>query len=187
MTFLDIVGEAFLSTRGRGLVLSPVDVTLLRTYEASGVPAPILVRGILRAAERRRANGKPPPPPPSTPSSAHSTPRPATSTPARCAAAPSPSAEQLDALLAAAREAPLPEERAAYRAGYRAACAGEDTREAAALAWLGGLPRSLQRATASAIREGLGPRLAPEPREEYRVRLRRALVADAIQRANLEL
>ncbi len=60
ITFVDLVGEAFLAVRGSGLLLSPVDVELLRHYEAAAIPAPLLIRAVFLAAERRRDHGKPP-------------------------------------------------------------------------------------------------------------------------------
>ena len=184
--FLEIVGEAFLSARGRGLALSPVDVELVRSYEAAAIPAAVLVRGIARATERRRAHGKP------APLSLHAIKRTLDAEARRFQAGqvrggPMPTAETLDRLLAHAREAPLPEERAAYRAAYRAACAGEDLPEAAGLAWVTELPRPLQRLTSRAVRTNLGPRLASERREAYRERLRHALAQDALRRADLVL
>ena len=187
VTFIDLVGEAFLETRGAGLMLSPVDVELLRRYEAAGIPPAVLVRGILRAAERRRYHGKPPH------LSLGALKRTLDAEVRRFQSgqvrglAPPPSAELLDRLLALAREAPLPEERKAYRAAYRAACAGDPVREPAALAWLQALPRPVQRAVASELRRTLGARLANQPREEYREQLRNALVNDALERAELRL
>ena len=185
LTFVDLVGEAFLAVRGTGLVLSPVDVELLRHYEAAAIPAPILIKAILVAAERRRAHGKPPH------QSLSSMKRSLQAAARRFQAGqvrggePLPSAATLDHLLAHAREGTLPQERAAYRAAYRAACAGYAVPEAGALGWLSALPRPLQREVSSRVRRALGPRLAPEPREEYRQRLRVALIADALQRAEL--
>jgi hypothetical protein len=184
--YLDVVGEAFLAVRGQGLVLSPVDVELVRKYEAAGIPANALVHGIVRAAERRRAHGKPPP------RSLSALKRTLDAEARRhqggqVRAGALASAEAIDILLAAAREAVLPEERAAYWAAYRATCAGQTPVEAAALGWLTAVPRDLQRAVAQGVREAVGPRLAPEPREEYRGRLRRALVEDALERAELRI
>lgn len=187
LSYLDLIGEAFLSIRGRGLALSPVDVELVRRYEAAGIPVAVLMRGILKAAERRRAHGKPPH------LSLSSLKRTLDAEARRFQAGsvrgggPLPSPETLDRLLASARDAALPEERAAYRAAYRAACSGHDLPEAAALAWLACVPRDLQRPVVTQVRRRLGPRLAPEPREEYRQRLRHALVQAALARAELAL
>lgn len=185
LTFTDVVGEAFLAERGSGLLLSPVDVQLLRGYEAAGIPPAVLVRAITRAAERRRAHGKP------FHRSLAALKRTLDAAVRRFQAgqvrggAVRPSPEQLDRLLAAAREAVLPETRAAYRAAYRAACAGQPPPEAAALAWLAALPRPLRFAAARAARDALGPRLAQEHREEYRGRLRHAVIQEALERAGL--
>lgn len=186
LTFVDLVGEAFLAVRGTGLVLSPVDVELLRRYEAADIPAPILIKAIFVTAGRRRAHGKPPHQ--SLSSMKRSLEAAAVrfqSGQVRGAEAPA-SPQTLDRLLACAREGTEPEERAAYRAAYRAACAGYAVIEAGALGWLSALPRPKQREVSSQVRRALGPRLAPEPLEEYRQRLRVALIADALQRAELQ-
>jgi hypothetical protein len=184
INFVDLVGEAFLAVRGTGLVLSPVDVELLRGYEAAAIPAPLLIRTIFLAAERRRDHGKPPPA--SLSSIRRSLDAAARRFQAGQARAVEPvSAATLDRLLASAREGEAPEERAAYRAAYRAACAGQPVVEAGALGWLAALPRTRQRQVSTSIRTTLGPRLAPEPLEEYRQRLRGALIAGALDRAEL--
>src|SRR5581483_6060131 len=156
ISYADLVGEAFLATRGTGLVLSPVDVQLLRGYEAAAVPAPILIRAIFIAAERRRAHGKPPHP------SLSSMRRSLDAVARRFLAGqvrdePPPAPETLDRLLAHAREGSSPEQRAAYRAAYRAACAGEPLVEAGALGWIAALPRARQRDVASGVQRALGP------------------------------
>ncbi len=184
LTFVDLVGEAFLAVRGTGLVLSPVDVELLRRYEAAAIPPPILIRAILIAADRRRAHGKPSHPSLSAMKrSLDAAARRFQHGQVRDAEPVAP--EELDHLLACARDGATPEERAAYRAAYRAACAGQAIPEAGAFGWLAALPRPRQREVSSQVWRALGPRLAPEPREEYRQRLRVALVADAIERAEL--
>lgn len=184
INFADLVGEAFLAVRGTGLLLSPVDVELVRGYEAAGIPAPLLIRAIFLAAERRRAHGKPP-------HASLSSMRRSLDAAARrfqsgqTHAAEPVEAATLDHLLACAREGALPEERAAYRAAYRAACAGQPITEAGALGWLSALPRGRQRQVSTSVRGTLGPRLAPEAPEEYRQRLRGALIAGALERAAL--
>ncbi len=130
---MDLVGEAFLAVRGTGLILSPVDVELLRRYEAADIPAPTLIRTIFTAAERRRAHGKPPHQSLSSMKrSLDAAARHFQSGQVR-GAEPLASPGTLDRLLAAAREGAQPEDRAAYRAAYRAACAGQAVTEAGAL------------------------------------------------------
>jgi len=187
-TYLDLVGEAFLAERGQGLVLSPVDVELVRHYEGAGVPPHVLVLGIARACERRRYHGKPPP------ASLSACKRTLDAEVRKHLAGRAGSLRQegpfaeagtLDRLIAATREATDPAERAAYASAYRAACAGLAIPEAAGLGYLRHLPRLDQRLLAQAVHATLGRRLAPEPREEYRERLRRALVSAAIAQAKL--
>lgn len=51
-TFAEVVQEAFLRLRGKGLMLGALDNELLRAWAESGVPADVVVRGLERAASR---------------------------------------------------------------------------------------------------------------------------------------
>jgi len=53
-TFAEVVQEAFLRLRGKGLMLGALDDQVLRAWAESGVPAEVVVRGLERAAERAR-------------------------------------------------------------------------------------------------------------------------------------
>jgi len=58
-TFAEVVQEAFLRLRGKGLMLGALDDQLLRAWAESGVPAEVVVRGLERAAERARWDARP--------------------------------------------------------------------------------------------------------------------------------
>jgi len=51
-SFAEVVQEAFLRLRGKGLMLGALDTELLRTWAETGVPAEVVVRGLEAAAER---------------------------------------------------------------------------------------------------------------------------------------
>jgi hypothetical protein len=53
-TFAEVVQEAFLRLRGKGLMLGALDNELLRLWAETGVPAEVVIRGLERAAERTR-------------------------------------------------------------------------------------------------------------------------------------
>lgn len=61
--YVEIVTDFFTGIRGRGLVLSPAELDLVRAWEARGIPAEVVCRGIemgVVAAEAVRP-GRPPP------------------------------------------------------------------------------------------------------------------------------
>jgi hypothetical protein len=195
ITTVDCVAEFFTSLKGSGLMLSPLDVELVRGYEAQGIPAEVLCRGIERAFEARRRNarrdasGTDPRPPRSLRACRRSIDaevRKFLKGAAGRVSAPSEPA-QIDRLLAHARHAEDPAERAAYREAYRAACKGSPPAPAAALRYLATLPRRTQREVCG----GVGRSLTPRPREmsrlQWRLRLRDALIEEALRRARLDL
>jgi hypothetical protein len=51
-TFAEVVQEAFLRLRGKGLMLGALDNELLRAWAETGVPADVVVRGLLQASAR---------------------------------------------------------------------------------------------------------------------------------------
>ncbi|BDG08892.1 hypothetical protein [Anaeromyxobacter paludicola] len=59
--YATVVTEFFLALRGTGLLVSPLDLSLVAEWEARGVPVPVVCRGLRRAAEtsleRRRHAG----------------------------------------------------------------------------------------------------------------------------------
>lgn len=60
--YATVVTEYFLALRGAGLLVSPLDLSLVADWEARGIPAPVVCRGLRRAAEaalERRRNGSP--------------------------------------------------------------------------------------------------------------------------------
>jgi hypothetical protein len=195
ITYVDCVTEFFTSLKGSGLMLSPLDVELVRGYEAAGIPWPVVCRGIQRAFEARRRNarrapsGEAPRPPRSLRSCRRSIEAEARKflkgAPGRTAPPVSPG--EIDRLLAHARHAADPAERAAYREAYRAACVGSPLAPAAALRYLAALPRPAQRRLCGDV----GRRLTPRPHEmtrlEQRLRLREALIDEALSRARLDL
>jgi hypothetical protein len=59
-----VVSEYFLGLRGAGLMLSPLDLEQVRSWEQRGVPVPVVCRGLRRGLEdalRERPAGSPPP------------------------------------------------------------------------------------------------------------------------------
>lgn len=58
-----VVSEYFLGLRGAGLMLSPLDLELVRSWELRGVPVPVVCRGLRRGLEDalRDRPGSPPP------------------------------------------------------------------------------------------------------------------------------
>jgi hypothetical protein len=59
-----VVTEYFVGLRGSGLMLSPLDVELVRAWERRGLPVAVLCRGLRRGFEsslQGRAPGSPPP------------------------------------------------------------------------------------------------------------------------------
>jgi hypothetical protein len=182
VTYLDCVAEFFLAQRGTGLMISSPDVELLRAYEGAGIPATVLCLGIERAFERRRHHGKPPY---RTLSACRRTlDAEAKRFLAGANRAPGdlPSAQSLDRLVALAKSADQPEEKAAYRAAYRATCAGGVPSEAAGLAYLQALPRAARAQIAREAVASLGQRVPGASRAEYRERLRSILITDVLRR-----
>lgn len=58
-TFAEVVQEAFLRLRGKGLMLGALDTELLRAWAKTGVPQEVVVRGLERAAARTRWDARP--------------------------------------------------------------------------------------------------------------------------------
>jgi len=58
-TFAEVVQEAFLRLRGKGLMLGALDNELLRAWAETGVPADIVVSGLERAATRTLFDARP--------------------------------------------------------------------------------------------------------------------------------
>jgi hypothetical protein len=58
-TFAEVVQEAFLRLRGKGLMIGALDNELLRAWAETGVPADVVIRGLERAAERTRWDARP--------------------------------------------------------------------------------------------------------------------------------
>jgi len=59
-----VVSEYFLGLRGAGLMLSPLDLDQVRSWERRGVPVPVVCRGLRRGLEEalcERPSGSPPP------------------------------------------------------------------------------------------------------------------------------
>jgi len=195
ITYVDCVTEFFTGLKGSGLMLSPLDVEFVRGYEVQGIPAAVLCHGIERAFEARLRNarrvGKDPPA--EGPRSLRSFRRSIEAevrkflkgAPGRTSSPAEPA--QIDRLLAHARDAEDPAERAAYREAYRAACQGTPLAPAAALRYLASLPRRTQREVCGSV----GRRLTPRPHEvtrlQWRLRLRDALIEEALRRARLDL
>jgi hypothetical protein len=64
LTYETAISEFFLGLRGAGLMLSPLDLELVRRWERRGVPVPIVCRGLRRGLEamlRERPPGAPAP------------------------------------------------------------------------------------------------------------------------------
>jgi hypothetical protein len=187
VTYLDLVAEFFLAQRGTGLMISPPDVELVRAYEGAGIPTAVLCRGVERAFERRRHNGKPP----------HRTLCSCRRTidaevrrylgGANRAPGELPDARALDRLVGLVKSADRPEEKAAYRAAYRAACAGGVPEEAAGIAYLMALPGPERARVSQAVRASLGRRVPGLSPAGYRHRLRRSLIWEALRRLPVPL
>jgi hypothetical protein len=58
-TFAEVVQEAFLRLRGKGLMLGALDTELLRAWAETGVPADVVVLGLEEAASRTRYDARP--------------------------------------------------------------------------------------------------------------------------------
>jgi len=58
-TFAEVVQEAFLRLRGKGLMLGALDAELLRAWAETGVPAEVVVCGLERAAARTAWDARP--------------------------------------------------------------------------------------------------------------------------------
>jgi hypothetical protein len=58
-TFAEVVQEAFLRLRGKGLMLGALDTELLRAWAETEVPPEVVIRGLERAAERTRWDARP--------------------------------------------------------------------------------------------------------------------------------
>jgi hypothetical protein len=182
VTYLDCVSEFFLAQRGVGLMISSPDVELVRAYEGAGIPTAVLCRAIERAFERRRHAGKPP----------HRTLSSCRRTidaevrrflgGANRAPGEQPDSHTLDRLVGLAKSASRPEEKAAYRAAYRAACAGGAPEEAAGIAYLLALPLIERTRVSQAVRAGLGQRVPGASLAGYRDHLRSSLIGEALRR-----
>jgi hypothetical protein len=63
LTYETVVAEYFLGLRGAGLMLSPLDVELVRAWKLRGIPVPVVCRGLRFGYERALAaapSGAPP-------------------------------------------------------------------------------------------------------------------------------
>jgi hypothetical protein len=58
-TFAEVVQEAFVRLRGKGLMLGALDAELLRAWADTGVPADVVVQGLERAATRTLFDARP--------------------------------------------------------------------------------------------------------------------------------
>ncbi len=58
-SFAEVVQEAFLRLRGKGLMLGVLDTELLRAWAETGVPAEVVVRGLEAAAVRTAWDARP--------------------------------------------------------------------------------------------------------------------------------
>jgi len=58
-SFEELVQDCFLAFRGSGLMLSPLDLQLVSTWRASGVPFEVVARGIRKAAEKALWDARP--------------------------------------------------------------------------------------------------------------------------------
>ncbi len=186
--YLDYVAEFFLAQKGTGLVLSPVDVELVRRWEGEGVPFEVVCRGIARAFEARRRNGKPRTPTLSLGACKRSIDAEVRRfrTSSLRGAEPPPPPDRIDRLLARARGAGSPPERAAYRAAYRALCEGTPPELPAGAAYLEALSSAERRAQLRGLFRAL-PRQAGEPPWQRRERLREAIARLAAERGRLDL
>jgi hypothetical protein len=64
LSYETVVSEYFLGLRGAGLMLAPLEVELVRSWERRGLPVAVVCRGLRRGLEearRDRASGSPPP------------------------------------------------------------------------------------------------------------------------------
>jgi hypothetical protein len=64
LTYETVVSEYFLGLRGAGLMLAPLDLELVRSWERRGLPVAVVCRGLRRGLEearRDRAPGSPAP------------------------------------------------------------------------------------------------------------------------------
>jgi hypothetical protein len=64
LTYQVVISEFFLGLRGVGLMLSPLDVELVRTWERRGIPVAIVCRGLRRGLEDALQHRGPVSPPP---------------------------------------------------------------------------------------------------------------------------
>ncbi|MFL5260788.1 MAG: hypothetical protein ACJ79L_00060, partial [Anaeromyxobacteraceae bacterium] len=55
LTYETVVAEYFLGLRGAGLMLSPLDVELVRAWKLRGIPVPVVCRGLRFGYERALA------------------------------------------------------------------------------------------------------------------------------------
>ena len=58
-TFAEVVQEAFLRLRGKGLMLGALDGELLSAWAETGVPSDVVIQGLERAATRTRWDARP--------------------------------------------------------------------------------------------------------------------------------
>ncbi|MHB8420731.1 MAG: hypothetical protein ACYDCL_21875 [Myxococcales bacterium] len=145
--FLDHVAEFFLAHKGAALMLAPPDVDLVRRYEGEGVPFEVLCRGIERAFELRGRHGRERTPQLSLRACKRSIDAAVRGWRRGALRGAGPIADPalIDRLLGEARAAAGTPRGLAYRAAYRAACAGDEIAAAAAFAYLSALPRAEQR------------------------------------------
>lgn len=190
--YIDYVSEYFLAQKGTGLMLSPLDVELVRRYEGQGIPFEVLCRGVARAFEVRHRHGKDRSPQLSLRACKRSIEAEVRRHARGALRGPGPLPEpaHLDRLLGRLRSAPNDAARAGYRAAYRAACGGEALAPAAAFAYLAALPRTAQRGLCGAVFRSLAPRMdEPMVAEAHwlRERLRDALARAALEHGKLAL
>jgi len=184
--YLDHVAEFFLAHKGAALMLAPPDVDLVRRYEGQGIPFEVLCQGIERAFELRRHHGRERTPQLSLGACKRSIDAAVRrwQKGALRGAAPAPDPTVIDRLLGEARAAAGTPRGEAYRAAYRAACAGEEMVGAAAFAYLGALPRAEQRRLCRPVVDALP---AGVPPWQKRASLREALVRAACEHGRLTL
>ncbi len=186
VTYLDHVSEFFLAHKGAALMLAPPDVDLVRAYEGEGVPFEVLCRGIERAFEIRRHHGRE-----RTPTLALRACKKSIDAAVRHwrkgalrGAGPLADPALIDRLLGEARASAGTPRGAAFRAAYRAVCAGEDVAPAAAFAYLAALPRPEQRRLCRPVVDALPGGVPPW---QKRASVREALVRAACEHGRLEL
>ena len=58
-SYAEVVGDVYLAHSRGGLMLSTLDAEVLLEWQALGIPADVVCRGIMAAAEARRHNSRP--------------------------------------------------------------------------------------------------------------------------------